>query len=112
MKVLVEEFNEPVKAVVRRLVAAINQRVGAIYRVGVGLEIGQPRNVRVVLPKRGARCSHSGRKLTWIPMMQIADRRSQHHNVSWCKAALENQLSHRNTPEAERTTSFSQLLAP
>ena len=83
MKALFEKFNETVKAVVRRLVAAINQRVGTIYGFGLGLVVGQPRNVRVVLPKGGARCSHSGRKLTWIPMMQIADRRSQHHNVFW-----------------------------
>ncbi|HEX9254453.1 MAG TPA: hypothetical protein VF938_02870 [Candidatus Angelobacter sp.] len=54
MKTLVEKLNETVKAVVRRQVAAINQRVGTIYCFGLGLVVGQPRNVRVVLPKGGA----------------------------------------------------------
>jgi len=56
--------------------------------------VTEGRNVRIIFPKVRAQCSNVCEKFSRIPMVQIADRRSQHYNIPRRKTALQDQFFH------------------
>jgi hypothetical protein len=91
----VEKIHKTVKTMVRSLVALIDEGISALNWIGFGIIIPHGRDVGIVLPQVGAEGSDVGKKSSGIPMVQIANCRSQHHNVPDGKTALQNQFLHR-----------------
>src|SRR5436305_1376506 len=84
------------EAVVRGAVASVNERIQTVNLLCLRVVIGQGNNLRIMLPKIRKRGSDIRGKPPWIPMVQITDRRCQHHDVAEREAAFENQLPHTN----------------
>src|SRR5258706_5286308 len=82
---------------VRSFVALIDQGVRAVNSVHPRIVFGQWRQVWIVFPKIGKWRPHIRDKSPRMTAMQVADRGSEHDNISGRKAAFEQQLAHDET---------------
>src|SRR6266496_651188 len=71
-EVIVQKINEPVKAMIRHLIRAADQRVITVNCLDRGIVLTQRSNEGVVLPQLRAIRAHIGQKLARIALMQIA----------------------------------------
>lgn len=93
-KLLVQILDEPVNEMIRRVVAAMNERVVADHRLHVGILLVQGSDLRIVLPERRAGSAHVRQESTGVSPMQIPDRRREHHDVPWRQVIFKHPLFH------------------
>src|SRR4051794_33186074 len=96
-KPAIQEFYVPVQAVVRRLIATVDQRIAAFDRLSPFCFLLQPRDEWIVLPYFREERLHIRLELARVAPVQVPDRRRQHHDVSRRKVTFENQPSHQDT---------------
>src|SRR5689334_14761069 len=112
MKLLIEELDKSVKAMIRRVVAAVDQRIRTIYSLRFPIIIMNGSDKRVIFPEIPAPRPDVGDKLTWIPVMQVAHCRREHNNVSRRQTALKNELFHHPKSGLKISLSSAQPVKP
>src|SRR5262245_24094595 len=96
-QLLVQVLDKPVKEMHRPLIRLMNERVITFNQPDVAMLFLQWRQVGIVFPQGGTRCSDVGEKSVWIARVQIAHRRGQHHNIAGRLKIGEDDLLHGNS---------------
>ena len=94
VEVVVEEFNVTVNAMIRRLVAPVDQRIMAVNHLHFALVLRERDQVGVVGPKRRAGGVRVGDELIGVAPMQVTDRRRQHDDIPGGERTFKNELPH------------------
>src|SRR5437016_5510541 len=97
---IIQKRNESVQTMVWSFVALIDQGVRAVNSLHPRIVFGQWRQVWIVFPKIGKWRPHICDKSPRMTTMQVADRGSEHDNISGRKAAFKQQLAHNQTRQA------------
>src|ERR1043166_1177869 len=77
-----EKFHEPVDAVIRSLVASVDQWVMTIDLLDAAVCFAQRREMRIVLPKFRTGTAHVGHEFPRMAAVQVAHRCCEHHEVA------------------------------
>lgn len=99
VEALIQKLDETVEAVVGGLVAAVNQRIGALDEFRLRVVVGQRGEVGVVLPQLGTRSADIRDEPSRACPVQIPDGGGEHDDVARSEGALQNQLFQRSGGE-------------
>jgi hypothetical protein len=83
-----------VDKMVGKLIALMNQRIMTLHGSRFRIVIGDAREERVVLPKRGTGCPHIGHESAGMLFVKGANGGRQHEYVTGRKSAMEEQFFH------------------
>jgi hypothetical protein len=92
---LVQEFGEPMDAVMRRIITPVNQWILAIDHLGVGVVLFQWSDMRIVLPQFRAGRAQISHKLARVRPVQVTNSRRQHHDVTRGEVVSQNEFPHK-----------------